>query len=77
MTAPLREILKRTIPRIKELIPALGLGTYRMFDIGSSNAERTQICGVLRLFVESGGRAVDSSPMYGSTDPVAGGVSKN
>jgi diketogulonate reductase-like aldo/keto reductase len=72
VTGPLREIHKRTIPRTKELIPALGLGTYRTFDVGSSNAERTQLRDVLRFFVESGGRAVDSSPMYGSAEAVAG-----
>jgi len=49
MTAPRRKILKYTIPCTGELIPALGFGSYRKFDIGSSNAERTQFCDVSRF----------------------------
>ncbi|MGN2393729.1 aldo/keto reductase, partial [Pelomicrobium sp. G1] len=29
-----REILKRPIPRTGEVLPVIGLGTYRTFDVG-------------------------------------------
>ena len=64
--------LKRTIPHTGETLPAVGLGTYATFDVGSLAAERAPMREVLRLFVELGGRVVDSSSMYGSAETVIG-----
>src|SRR5512139_3978242 len=68
---PNRLILK-TIPRTGEKIPAIGLGTYSVFDVGSSVAERGPLREVLRLFADSGGTLIDSSPMYGQSESVVG-----
>jgi diketogulonate reductase-like aldo/keto reductase len=65
-------LLKRAIPRSGELLPAVGLGTYRTFDVGGSSTERAPLAEVLRLFVQSGGRLIDSSPMYGRAEGVVG-----
>lgn len=65
-------LLKRPIPRSGEWIPAVGLGTSRTFDVGSSAAERASPKEVLRQFVELGGSLVDSSPMYGEAEAVTG-----
>jgi diketogulonate reductase-like aldo/keto reductase len=62
----------RVIPSTREPIPVIGLGTYNTFDIGSAESERAPIREVLKLFVEHGGRVVDSSPMYGKAESVAG-----
>jgi diketogulonate reductase-like aldo/keto reductase len=56
------------------MIPALGIGTWRVFDVGASAADRAPIKEVLRRFVELGGRAIDSSPMYGAAEDVVGDV---
>jgi diketogulonate reductase-like aldo/keto reductase len=56
------------------MIPALGIGTWRVFDVGASAADRAPIKEVLRRFVELGGRAIDSSPMYGAAEGVVGDV---
>ena len=64
-------VLKR-IPRSGEEIPAVGLGTWQTFDVGSDRAERSALADVLRTFHEMGGRVVDSSPMYGSSQEVLG-----
>jgi diketogulonate reductase-like aldo/keto reductase len=65
-------ILQRPIPSSGESIPAIGLGTWRTFDVGPSAAEREPLGEVLRRFVELGGRVIDSSPMYGTAESVAG-----
>ena len=64
--------LMRTIPRRTEQLPAMGLGTYSTFDVGNSESGRAPLREVLRLFIELGGRMVDSSPMYGSSESVVG-----
>jgi diketogulonate reductase-like aldo/keto reductase len=69
--------LERPIPSSGEKIPVVGLGTWRTFDVGASNAERAPLEQVLRSFVERGGRVVDSSPMYGSAESVVGDLAAN
>jgi diketogulonate reductase-like aldo/keto reductase len=65
-------ILQRSIPSSGEMIPAVGLGTWRTFDVGAAAAERAPLREVLQRFVELGGRVVDSSPMYGTAESVLG-----
>lgn len=62
----------KTIPVSGEQLPAIGMGTWQTFDAGQSASKREALAEVLRLFVESGGRLIDSSPMYGSAEEVAG-----
>ena len=64
--------LERPIPSSGEKIPAVGLGTWRTFDVGASATERAPLKDVLQRFAELGGRVVDSSPMYGAAESVAG-----
>ena len=72
MTNPPPKQLKRPVPRTGELIPAIGLGTYSVFDVGPSKSERDSLRHVMRLFGESGGGVVDTSPMYGNAESVVG-----
>jgi diketogulonate reductase-like aldo/keto reductase len=67
-TAP----LQRPVPSSGERLPAVGLGTWRTFDVGPSPAERAPLRTVLERFVALGGRVVDSSPMYGAAETVVG-----
>jgi len=50
----------------------VGLGTWQTFDVGSDRRQRTALGEVLRSFHRLGGRIVDSSPMYGSSQEVMG-----
>lgn len=50
----------------------VGLGTWRVFDVGTAPAERAPLKTVLQRFVELGGRVIDSSPMYGTAESVVG-----
>lgn len=65
-------ILQRTIPATGESLPAIGLGTWRTFDVGRSAKERAPLREVLERFAALGGRVIDSSPMYGAAEQVAG-----
>ena len=65
-------MLTRTIPSSGEKLPAIGLGTWRAFDVDLSADVRRQLGEVLSLFVKLGGRVIDSSPMYGRAEEVVG-----
>lgn len=67
-------MLTRPIPSSGEPLPVVGLGTWQTFDVGSSAAARRPLEDVLALFVQLGGRVLDSSPMYGSSEDVAGEI---
>ena len=62
-------LMTRKIPSSGETLPAIGLGTWQTFDVGADPAERAQLREVLKLL---DGNLVDSSPMYGSSETVAG-----
>lgn len=62
----------RPIPSTGELMPAIGLGTWPVFDVGAGEAARRPLREVVRLLVDAGGRIIDSSPMYGRAEAVTG-----
>ncbi len=64
--------LARRVPKTGEAIPAVGLGTWQVFDVASDAKEKAQAHETLKVFVELGGRVIDSSPMYGSSESVTG-----
>ena len=65
--------LARPIPASGERIPAIGLGTWLTFDVGAADTAARRARGdVLRAFLAAGGRLVDSSPMYASSEAVVG-----
>ena len=65
-------MLTRPIPSTGEAMPVIGLGTWRAFDVGVDAAARRPLGEVLRLLLDSGGRIIDSSPMYGRAEAVTG-----
>ena len=67
-------MLMRAIPTSGEKLPAIGLGTYQVFDVDLSPDPERQLGEVLRLFVQHGGRVIDSSPMYGRSEEVIGAL---
>ncbi len=62
----------RRVPSSGERVPAVGLGTWLTFDVGREPAARQGRGEILRAFFASGGRMVDSSPMYGASEEVVG-----
>src|SRR2546426_9358504 len=64
--------LERTIPKTGKRIAAIGVGTWQVFDVAGDAAETALARETLKTFVGMGGRVVDSSPMYGSSESVTG-----
>lgn len=67
-------MLTRKIPSSGTEVPVIGLGTWRGFDVGADAAARERLSGVLAALFDAGGAVIDSSPMYGSSEEVAGAL---
>lgn len=64
--------LTRAIPSSGEQLPLVGLGSWITFNVGRDPQARAGCAAVMRQFFASGGRLIDSSPMYGSAQDVIG-----
>jgi len=64
--------LARAIPSSGEKLPVVGLGTWITFNVGDDPELRDESAAVMQAFFEAGGRVIDSSPMYGSSQEVVG-----
>jgi diketogulonate reductase-like aldo/keto reductase len=62
-------IMTKAIPSSGEALPVIGVGTWQTFDVGSDASARAPLRDVLKLLDKN---VVDSSPMYGSSEAVAG-----
>ena len=67
---------RRPIPVSGEMIPVVGLGTWRTFDAGASKEKRVALLEVIRTLTNKGASVIDSSPMYGSSESVVGDLSQ-
>jgi diketogulonate reductase-like aldo/keto reductase len=65
-------LLTRPIPSTGEALPVVGLGTWITFNVGDDRVARDACAEVMRAFFAAGGRMIDSSPMYGSSQAVVG-----
>ena len=65
-------LISKPIPSSDEAMPVIGLGSSRTFNVGDNIAARNTCTEVIRHFLDAGGRMIDSSPMYGSSQPVIG-----
>jgi len=65
-------LLTRPIPSTGEALPAVGLGSWITFNVGDDPVARDACTEVMRNFVAAGGRMIDSSPMYGSSQDTIG-----
>jgi len=66
--------MRRPIPRTGELLPALGLGTWQVLDVPPKSADYDAAVAAVRSFIDSGGRLIDSSPMYGRSEERVGDI---
>ncbi len=65
-------MLRKPIPASPsaESLPVIGLGTWQSFDVGAEAMRG--LAAVLGAFNDGGGTVLDSSPMYGRSEAVAG-----
>ncbi len=64
----------RAILATGEQLPALGLGTWRVLDVPASGPEFDAAERTVRSFLASGGRLIDSSPMYARAEERIGDI---
>jgi diketogulonate reductase-like aldo/keto reductase len=64
-------LIRKPVRGLKEGLPVIGLGTYQTFDT-TEPAAMANLRDVLGEFASLGGRLIDSSPMYGHAEQVAG-----
>jgi diketogulonate reductase-like aldo/keto reductase len=65
-------VLTRPIPSSGEALPLVGLGSWITFNVGEDPVLRDECAEVISAFFAAGGRLIDSSPMYGSSQAVIG-----
>jgi diketogulonate reductase-like aldo/keto reductase len=65
-------LLTKPIPSTGEPLPVVGLGSWITFNVGDDGEARESCAEVMRSFFAAGGRVIDSSPMYGSSQAVIG-----
>ena len=70
--APVSAVATKPIPSTGEPIPLVGLGSWISFNVGNDRVARDASAEVMRAFFEAGGRMIDSSPMYGSSQATIG-----
>jgi aryl-alcohol dehydrogenase-like predicted oxidoreductase len=67
-------LLTRPIPHTGETLPAVGLGTAAVFDVGQDDTKRTNLKGVIAALVSGGGRIIDTASSYGTAEDVIGAL---
>lgn len=70
--APPESPMTRRSPSSGEALPVIGLGSWITFNVGADRTARDACAEVVRAFFAEGGRMIDSSPMYGSSQPTIG-----
>jgi diketogulonate reductase-like aldo/keto reductase len=64
--------LARPIASTGEMLPLVGLGSWITFNVGNNQKLLDASSDVMAAFFDSGGRMIDSSPMYGSAQATIG-----
>ena len=72
IAAAAQQRLYRQVPKTSERIPIVGLGTWQAFDLGPNDPEWPEARRAVDTFLRSGGRVIDSSPMYGGAESAIG-----
>ncbi|MGI9409379.1 MAG: aldo/keto reductase [Hyphomicrobiaceae bacterium] len=65
-------VLTRAIPSSGERMPIVGLGSWITFNVGDDAELLSRSSDVIRAFLDAGGRMIDCSPMYGSSQSTIG-----
>lgn len=70
--AAVPKVLTRRVASTGERMPLVGLGSWITFNVGHDQKLRDESAAVIGAFLEGGGRMIDSSPMYGSSQATIG-----
>ncbi|MEM9533634.1 MAG: aldo/keto reductase [Pseudomonadota bacterium] len=69
-------MLQRAAPRAGITLPAIGMGTWRTFDVPPNDPSISNLREVLSRFCAAGGQVVDTSPMYGRAEAMLGSLAR-
>ncbi len=62
----------RAIPATGEKLPVIGLGSALTFDVRPGSAAARTVGEMIALFVQQGGKLIDTSPAYGNAESLIG-----
>lgn len=68
-------MLQRPIPSSGEMLPVIGIGTWKCFDVPNKGAY-PELSSVLKTMYGHGGKMIDTSPMYGMAEQVIGDLTE-
>ncbi len=68
-------MLQRPIPSSGEMLPVIGIGTWKCFDVPDSSSY-PELASVLKTMHGAGGSIIDTSPMYGMAEKVIGDLTE-
>jgi diketogulonate reductase-like aldo/keto reductase len=66
------DLATKPIPSTGERVPVVGLGSWITFNVGNDPGLLDECAAVIAAFFAAGGRMIDSSPMYASSQPTIG-----
>lgn len=70
--AATKPLLSRPIPKSKEMLPVIGIGTAIVFDIADDATQRAERTKVIHTLLGGGAKLIDTAPSYGSAEAVVG-----
>ena len=66
-------LIQRAIPSSGEMMPIVGIGTARRYNV-TSTEDKAVLEEVVRQFAEMGGKVIDTAPSYGAAEDVVGEI---
>jgi len=69
-----RSMICRKIPSSGEELPVIGLGTYDVFDVASTDEAVTLRKSIVDHLTGEGGSVIDTSPMYNQSEKMIGDI---
>lgn len=66
------QLVTKPIASSGERLPVVGLGSWITFNVGKDRQLLDECAAVMAAFFAAGGRMIDSSPMYASSQPTIG-----
>jgi diketogulonate reductase-like aldo/keto reductase len=64
----------RRVPATGEQLPVIGLGTYDVFDVASTEDAIETRKKIVDILIANGGSVIDTSPMYNRSEKVIGDI---
>ena len=67
-------LIRRPIPKSGEMLPAMGIGTSRRYEVEPAPDKIAPLDEAVRRFIALGGSVIDTAPSYGTAEDVLGKI---